>query len=98
MRVGEYERSIDPLLGELLTGGNAEQVVARLADERDFGSEPCRRYGLVGAFPARVHQERAAQNGLSGSRQMVRLDDHVGVRAADHQDFAGFWRSAIHVG
>lgn len=46
------------------------QVVARLADERDFGSEPCRRYGLVGAFPARVHQERAAQNGLSGSRQM----------------------------
>ena len=42
---------IDALLSQLLAGGDAEHVVAGLANENHVGLQPSRRNGLVGPLP-----------------------------------------------
>ena len=88
MIVDEHETGIDALLSQLLAGGDAEHVVAGLANENHVGPEPSRRNGLVGPFAAGIHQKSSAEYGFPRPRQVFGSDHHIGIGTADHQNFS----------
>ena len=65
----------------------AEHVLAHAADEGDASAGPSRPDRLIGPFAAGGGEELAAENGFARPRDAVQLDDHVGVRTADDEDF-----------
>ena len=61
----------------------AEHIAPHPGHEGHIAAGPRGRDRLVGPLSAGRHHELAAQDRLTGPRNPVQLDDHIGIRTAD---------------
>ena len=74
---------VDPLVGQRRSRVRSERVVADRTHDRNPGTEPGGRDGLVAAFAARMPVERGVAYGLAGDREVIDPRDEIDVDRAD---------------
>ena len=66
----------------------SEYVISDLADELHIATKSFGRYGLVGSFASRAHDEIIPKNSLAWSGHFSAERGHVSVGASNHQDLS----------
>ena len=92
-------KQVAPLSGDAFANRQLslfQGFLANTSDESNFSARASCRHRLVGAFAPRSTGKLAAQYGFARLRNAVELDDHVGIRAADDEDFGFSHRLASH--
>ena len=88
LRHAPDEIDVDAFAGEVLKRPIAEVVCPERGDEHDGATRAHRRDRLVRPFAARCYLKTVTKNRFARRRDRGHPDRHIGVRAADDNDFA----------